>query len=498
MYDVMWNPGVRDFLAKLGADEAVIEFIEAAAPENQGKLANVVRKTPQITVEQLEKWSEENLKTKRTPDKSEEQFATIFAENCTSTETEESEKYHAAYTWMLVHLMKLRTGKTAPAYPGVEHEHIWNDRDDAGSGTARFFSPRENVLFTNVFFHQVPDWVSNTSPELYSYDLYSARAASDEWHDQCIVAGTGENYNKTNPRNIVVKFSNGWTLQNIDSEHDLEVEGNRMGHCVGSYWDAVRKGNSQILSLRDTDNEPHVTIEIAIYPNVVTTLVRQIQGKSDREPIDEYKAILREWFITMPDVRWEHGGDDWDLDQYGDLDDAARKIDELITDDGRDAYGIIVGKPDFSTVYDKAYRMVEDHVKHLRDHGWHGHDITDALAEYAVVYDQEFPKEVEKFLEEKEQAGLEETNGWDYYDGFDEKDFKRDEPEPDPDDYEKGEEDDEFVQDVQKWEEKLQEARDQFEQEARDEEIKTFLPYAFPAEVFTEFYKIKERQKGKK
>ena len=495
--DVVFNPGVRDFLAKLGADEAVIEFIEASAPENQGKLANIVRKTPQITVDELEKWSEENLKTKREPDNSERLFAQIFAENCTATmeDAEKTPEYVAAFKWMLVHLMKLRTGKVLSVVAGGhQHEHKWNDSDDYGDRFLTFYTPRGDIIFSNVFLHQVSDWVSNTAPELYSYDLYTARAASDEWHAQCKLAGSGENYEKTHPANIIAKLSNGWTIQYISSEHDLEVEGNRMGHCAASYWDSVRTHQSQIYSLRDLKNEPHVTIEFGVYPSMKTRMVRQIQGKGNAEPIAEYKELIREWLLTIPDVQWERGGSGWRLDDYG-LDEAARKIDELITDDGRDEYGIIVGKPDFSEVYAQAYRLAEEYMNRGRhSRGWSGHGITDALAEYAVVYDKENPNEVEKFLEEKEQEGQEQTNGWDYYDGFDEEYFKRGEPEPDPDEYEKGEEDEEFIADTEKWEEKLQTARDLFEQESRDEEIKTFLPYAFPAEVFSEFYAIKGRQ----
>lgn len=40
----------------------------------------------------------------------------------------------------------------------------------------------------------------------------------------------------------------------------LDAEGNAMGHCVGGYCDDVEKG-TKIYSLRDKNNQPHVTIE---------------------------------------------------------------------------------------------------------------------------------------------------------------------------------------------------------------------------------------------
>jgi hypothetical protein len=41
----------------------------------------------------------------------------------------------------------------------------------------------------------------------------------------------------------------------------LDAEGKAMGHCVGSYCEDVRNRGTQIYSLRDADNQPHVTVE---------------------------------------------------------------------------------------------------------------------------------------------------------------------------------------------------------------------------------------------
>ena len=42
----------------------------------------------------------------------------------------------------------------------------------------------------------------------------------------------------------------------------LKYEGDTMGHCVGGYCPDVSSGKSRIFSLRDKNNEPHVTIEV--------------------------------------------------------------------------------------------------------------------------------------------------------------------------------------------------------------------------------------------
>ena len=42
----------------------------------------------------------------------------------------------------------------------------------------------------------------------------------------------------------------------------LKYEGDTMGHCVGGYTPDVVSGTSRIFSLRDSKNEPHVTVEV--------------------------------------------------------------------------------------------------------------------------------------------------------------------------------------------------------------------------------------------
>jgi hypothetical protein len=62
---------------------------------------------------------------------------------------------------------------------------------------------------------------------------------------------------------VLHEWPDGWKLQRLKPEH-LDYEGDAMGHCVGGYGyeDAVRKGNTAILSLRDPSGRPHVTAEL--------------------------------------------------------------------------------------------------------------------------------------------------------------------------------------------------------------------------------------------
>ena len=72
----------------------------------------------------------------------------------------------------------------------------------------------------------------------------------------------------------------------------LEYEGDTMGHCVGNYvgnyCPDIMSGRSRIFSLRDAKGEPHVTIETAPRPMVMSDLVKHLGG--DETVADDYLA----------------------------------------------------------------------------------------------------------------------------------------------------------------------------------------------------------------
>lgn len=56
------------------------------------------------------------------------------------------------------------------------------------------------------------------------------------------------------------------------SPEALADEGNAMGHCVGGYCRDVESGNTRIVSLRDKEGQPHVTVELAPSHNLRSIL----------------------------------------------------------------------------------------------------------------------------------------------------------------------------------------------------------------------------------
>lgn len=78
---------------------------------------------------------------------------------------------------------------------------------------------------------------------------------------------------------------------------DLAREGELMGHCVGGYCRAVEQEYSIIYSLRDSKNEPHVTIELE--PENEGYKLIQVQGQGNSEPLPQYKELVRKFFEEL-------------------------------------------------------------------------------------------------------------------------------------------------------------------------------------------------------
>ena len=99
------------------------------------------------------------------------------------------------------------------------------------------------------------------------------------------------------PDNTLLAFENGYRFALLTTPKDLEIEGRRMRHCVGDYGYEVDHG-SDIVSLRDRRNRPHVTLEILGSRQVV-----QIKGKANGPVAPRYgkyvAAFIREMGLDI-------------------------------------------------------------------------------------------------------------------------------------------------------------------------------------------------------
>jgi len=128
------------------------------------------------------------------------------------------------------------------------------------------------------------DWIRDQKPDLDKINFEEATEASDEWHERFKSSDQTGRY-KT--KNVDHDFGDGYTMVSVPIE-DLDVEGNLMQHCVGSYKDQVKSG-TEIYSLRGSNNKPHVTIELR------SGKIQQVQGKQNVEPVSKYHPYIWDW-----------------------------------------------------------------------------------------------------------------------------------------------------------------------------------------------------------
>jgi hypothetical protein len=164
------------------------------------------------------------------------------------------------------------------------------------------------------------DWYTehvdnNPRFNIFSMSLDQALKASDEWHEELANKTTTRTFTKIKKENgkivdpnVVMVFDEdliyslglseeyiNWMIVKLTNESDFNLEGDIMGHCLGTnnYYYKFEKGISEIYSLRDESNKPHATIEIELPDTVV-----QIQGKGNSKPKPDYLTLVQQWVIA--------------------------------------------------------------------------------------------------------------------------------------------------------------------------------------------------------
>ena len=163
-------------------------------------------------------------------------------------------------------------------------------------------SPEELRIYNNDVRY-IADYLNGADEfpkDLWDKSLNGMYDLAVEWHDALKYKEdpTGDYQNK----DVVYKFDNGFTIVDVNTENDLEVEGDKMGHCVGSYCDNVASGTTTIYSLRDPKNNPHATIEVIPTLPLGRTRSRgrvdQIKGKGNAAPVEKYRPMIKQWLQT--------------------------------------------------------------------------------------------------------------------------------------------------------------------------------------------------------
>lgn len=180
------------------------------------------------------------------------------------------------------------------------------------------FSQMPNPLFgISQEVNHIFDWYENhidSNPRfnIFSMSLDQALQASNEWHEELANQTSTRTFTKIKKEkgkivdpDVVMIFDEelinyldlpeeyiDWMMIKITNESDFEIEAGIMGHCLwrNDYYGKYKRGISDIYSLRDESNQPHATIEI-----ILPDTVKQIQGKGNKQPKQEYLKLIQYW-----------------------------------------------------------------------------------------------------------------------------------------------------------------------------------------------------------
>lgn len=142
------------------------------------------------------------------------------------------------------------------------------------------------------------DYFKAERPDLSKLTIPEAFEKSHVWHQR--FKGKEDSAGAYATNKVVKRWDDGFTMVQLGPE-DCEVEGDLMGHCVGDYAEDVAEGKTEIYSLRDPKNRPHVTIEVVpkwVWGKAHKELqytVEQIQGKENKSPVEKYHKYIDEW-----------------------------------------------------------------------------------------------------------------------------------------------------------------------------------------------------------
>jgi hypothetical protein len=332
----MGDTSLDSYLERIGVAADVIEFVNTITDMRlKQQLIGYLRQLPQTSKESLIEQATSQVKQP-------EQQPNTTQEINLARRFENAEFQR----WLLVNLRKARY-----AYDKFRKQ---NNMDLTGDGYNMF--RRGNVNFTIItdVAQSIYDWyirgvlparrafatartpeekaavvneygVTNANTNLASLDLEQADNFSDNWHKVIAGGGEGIEYYGEKQDNIVYgpqwkneKF-NGWTIKQILTKNNALAEGNKMGHCVGSYRDDLVSGKLRVFSLRDPSNNPHVTMEVARN----SWDFEQIRGNGPKtgnaEPSQNLKQMIGEWLKTLKHVRLQDESFDYERCDYRDL-----------------------------------------------------------------------------------------------------------------------------------------------------------------------------------
>lgn len=190
--------------------------------------------------------------------------------------------------------------------PSVIADEVMDYCSQNGADKYAIWIAREvfkNKDFNYNELNKIMDWAHATRPNISKLNFNEAKKQSDIWHEN-LEKNSSKEFAKRlhlDEKRIIYKTVEGNHFFYLLTASELKYEGDYMGHCIGSnsfYSSRLKKKQIQVLSLRDENNLPHVTIEM-IFQGDGILRTGQISGKGNKPPIDKYLDMITEFGLFI-------------------------------------------------------------------------------------------------------------------------------------------------------------------------------------------------------
>lgn len=169
--------------------------------------------------------------------------------------------------------------------------------------------------------HIIDYLISADAPKrLRKMSYAQAKESAKKWSEANQKRGR-KTIEKDGDTEVLMDLGDGTVIVKLLTKAAYEREGFLMRHCLGGY----SPGSSDVYSLRDKDNEPHVTFEITKGGDSVQQVKGKGNGSIHPRYIDPTLSFLKKMGIEVRTSEMKNLG-------YYHVTDAAKKVFELFVD----------------------------------------------------------------------------------------------------------------------------------------------------------------------
>ena len=270
-------------LKSKGVSEDIIQFVHSLPDNQKGRAIGALNQNPSMMIDDLKNLFQSGYKP-------------------STQELQLTADYDARFkSWALYQYKLLRKNKL--------NDDPKDDRWEYKESISGISGIKDDLDEIHDFFRG--HVLDNPNYNLGTKSFQEAFDDSVEWHNAISQRGSGRFYlpferdesGNIVDEKIVHRFDDGSMMVRVEDPNDLDVEGNFMHHCVGSYARSVESGDCVIYSLRNKFNNPEATIEVGRDGKV-----KQIKGPSNSSiDDDEQVEKIKEFFEGRDDIKKTSG-----------------------------------------------------------------------------------------------------------------------------------------------------------------------------------------------